>query len=165
VDKGYYKTTKLDGAKVWLAGDLGAEFHTGKGDWLAVTFDPAVTKAQQEAMTDILLQLYGLKWNILGADTIPIDWKIDAAKGVAAARLGNGKGEVTLERVAGNNPKQEVVAHNLRYWGAQSNTGFRMWTNKRNYYEGHGKKFETNGTNGFLITIDFSGQAKKAAAD
>jgi hypothetical protein len=40
-----------------------------------------------------------------------------------------------------------------------------MWKNRRHYYNHFGKKFEHKGTNGFLITIAFSGQAKPAAAD
>ena len=165
VDRGYYKTTKLDGVKVWLSGDLGSEWGKGKADWLVVTFDPAVTKAQKEAMTDILFQLYPLKWNVLGVDSVPIDWKVEGD--TAHARLGNGNGEVILTRFASNNndSKQEVVIQNLKYWGAQSNTGFRMWKNKRHYYAGHGQKTEFSGTNGFLVTITFSGQAKKAASD
>ncbi len=167
VDKGYYKDTKLDGAKVWVANDLGPDWSKGKGDWLVLTFDPSVTKPQREAMTDIVNQLYPMKWDLLGVDTAPIYWKVDTKTGVATARLGKGtgKGEVILERVAGDNSNQEVVIRNLKYWGAQSNTGFRMWKAKHNYYEGHGKTTDTSGTNGFLITINFSGQAKKAAAD
>src|SRR6202521_5736572 len=34
VDKGYYKDTKLDGAKVWLANDLGSAGGTGKDSLL-----------------------------------------------------------------------------------------------------------------------------------
>ena len=164
VDKGHYKNVKLDGAKVWLSGDLRGEWGKGQADWLAVTFDPSVTKEQQAAMTDILLQLYPLRWNILGVDSQPIAWSV--AGDTAQARLGNGKGEVILERFASNNPdpKNEVVIRNLKYWGAQSNTGFRIWKAKRNYYEGHDKKTETSGTNGFLITINFSGQAKQASS-
>jgi uncharacterized protein DUF1326 len=169
VDKGYYKDTKLDGVRVWLAGDLGPEWGKGKADWLVVTFDPSVTKAQQAAMTDILFQLYPLKWDVKGVDTATIYWKVDAKSGVATARLGKGnaKGEVVLERFAANNndPGKEVVIHNLKYWGSQSNTGFRMWKSKHNYYEGHAEKTEMSGKNGFLITITFSGQAKSAAAD
>jgi hypothetical protein len=163
VDKGHYKTTKLDGVKVWLAGDLGAEWPKGKADWLVVNFDPSVNKEQQAAMTDILFQLYPLKWEVKGVDTVPITWEVKGD--TAHAKLGNGKGEVILERFSANNndPKQEVVIKNLKYWGAQSNDGFQMWRNKRNYYEGHGQKYEFNGTNGFRITIHFSGQAKKAA--
>src|SRR5438128_4351990 len=33
VDKGHYKNTKLDGAKVWIATDLGSEWSTGKDSW------------------------------------------------------------------------------------------------------------------------------------
>ena len=47
VDKGYYKDTKLDGAKVWIATDLGSEWSTGKDSWLVVNFDPSVGKEQQ----------------------------------------------------------------------------------------------------------------------
>jgi len=165
VDKGHYKDTKLDGVKVWLAGDLGGEWGKGKADWLVVTFDPSVTKAQQAAMSDILFQLYPLKWNVLGVDSIPITWRVNGD--TATARLGNSKGEVILERFSANNndSKKEVVIRNLKYWGAQSNTGFQMWKNKHHYYEGHGQKYEYSGTNGFRTTITFSGQAKTAAAD
>ncbi len=76
-----------------------------------------------------------------------------------------GKGEVILERVKGNIPSDEVVMHNLKYWGAQSNDGFRMWKSKHEAFEGDGHKFSYEGTNGFLITIHFSGAAKAAAAD
>ncbi len=163
VDRGYYKATKLDGVKAWLSGDLGSEWGQGKAEWLVVTFDPSVSKAQQDAMLDILTQLYPVKFNVLGVDTVPIDWKVEGDK--ATARLGNGKGEVVLDRFAANNdnPKQEVVIHNLKYWGASSNTGFRMWKNERHRYEGHGQQFDFSGTNGFLVTITFSGKAKPAA--
>src|SRR4029077_1822825 len=40
VDKGYYQDTKLDGAKVWLANDLGSDWSTGKDSWAVVNFDP-----------------------------------------------------------------------------------------------------------------------------
>jgi hypothetical protein len=165
VDRGYYKGTKLDGVKAWLAGDLGAEWGKGKADWLVVNFDPAVTKEQQAAMSDILFQLYPMKWNVLGVDTVPIEWNVVSSKGVATARLGNRKGEVILERWKGDDSKKESVLTNVKYWAAQSNTGFRMWKNRRHYYEGHAKKIEYSGTNGSLITINFSGKAKTASAD
>jgi hypothetical protein len=163
VDKGYYKSTKLDGVKVWLAGDLGAEWAKGKADWLVVNFDPSVSKEQREAMTDILFQLYPMKWEVKGVDVVPIIW--DVKGDTARAALGNGKGEVILERFSGNNndAKQEVVIKNLKYWAAQGNDGFRMWRNKRHYYEGHGEKYDMSGTNGFRITIHFNGMAKPAA--
>ena len=79
--------------------------------------------------------------------------------------MNSGKGEVLLERVKGDNPSYEVVAQNLTYWKAQSNDGFRMWKNKHEAYEGHDHKFSYDGTNGFLITIHFSGMTKPASAD
>lgn len=171
VDKGYYKNVNLTGMKAWLAGDLGEGWNKPvaggkpKAGWLVVTYEPSITKAQEDALTDVLLQLYPMQWDILGVDKVPIEWNIDQKSGIATARLGNGKGEVILARSQGDNPSKEVVLHNNKYWGAQSNTGFRMWKNKVERYEGHGKKFEFNGTNGFLITINFSGETKKAASD
>ena len=165
VDKGYYKTTTLDGVKVWIATDLGAEWGKGKGDWIAFAFDPAVTEPQRKAMLDILPQLYPIQFKVLGVDTVGINWNIDEKAGRAHASLANGKGEVILDRWKGPAPGKETVLSNVKYWAAQSNTGFRMWKNKRHTYEGHGKKFEYSGTNGFLITVNFSGQAKPASAD
>lgn len=165
VDKGYYKDVKLDGVKAWLSGDLGSDWAKGKADWLVVTYEPSITKAQEAAMTDILLQLYPMEWNILGVDKFPIEWNIEQKSGIATSRLGNGKGEVILARWKGPDPSKEVVLNNIQYWAAQSNTGIRMWKNKRHYYEGHGQKLEFSGTNGFLITINFHGQAKATSGD
>jgi hypothetical protein len=165
VDKGYYKDTKLDGAKVWIATDLGSDWSTGKDSWLVVNFDPSVSKEQQAALGDILGQLYPIPWQKKAVDTVAFSWNVDAKDGVAHAKMNNGKGEVILERVNGNDAHHEVVMHNLKYWGAQSNDGFRMWKNKHEAFEGDGHKFSYDGTNGFLITIHFSGNAKPASAD
>ena len=165
VDKGYYKNLDLTGMKVWIATDLGHDFSTGKGDWMALTFDPSVTGAQRAAMTDIIGKLYPLQFNMLGADSAPIEWNINTNTGVATARLPGGKGEVILERWKGTDPSKESVLQNVNYFGADSNTGFRMWKNKRHAYNNHGKKFEYSGTNGFLITLTVSGQAKAATSD
>jgi hypothetical protein len=165
VDKGYYKNTKLDGAKVWLANDLGSDWSTGKDSWLVVNFDPSVSKEQQAALADILGQLYPIPWQKKGVDTAAFSWNVDTKTGVAHAKMNSGKGEVLLERVKGDNPSDEVVVHNLKYWGAQANDGFRMWKSQHEAFEGDGHKFSYDGTNGFLITIHFSGVAKSAPAD
>jgi hypothetical protein len=39
VDKGHSGNLKLDGAKFWIAGDLGGDFSQGQMDWAVVTFD------------------------------------------------------------------------------------------------------------------------------
>ncbi|HEV7511924.1 MAG TPA: DUF1326 domain-containing protein [Candidatus Acidoferrum sp.] len=165
VDKGYYKDTKLDGAKVWIATDLGSDWSTGKDSWLVVNFDPSVSKEQQAALADILGQLYPIPWQKKGVDTAAFSWNVDTKAGVAHAKMDSGKAEVLLERVKGDKPSQEVVVNNLKYWGAQSNDGFRMWKSQHEAFEGDGHKFSYDGTNGFLITIHFSGLAKSAAAD
>jgi Protein of unknown function (DUF1326) len=165
VDKGHYKETKLDGAKVWIATDLGSDWSTGKDSWMVVNFDPSVSKEQRAAMVDILGQLYPIPWQKKGMDTAAFSWDVDTKTGVAHAKMESGKGEVVLERVDGNKPGHEVVLENLKYWGAQSNDGFRMWKTKHEAFEGDGHKFAYDGTNGFLITIHYSGMAKTAAAD
>ena len=165
VDKGFYKDTKLDGSKVWLANDLGSDWSTGKDSWSVVIFDPSVTKEQQAALADIVRQLYPIPWQKEAVDTAAFSWNVDTKTGVAHAKMNNGKGEVILERVKGDNSGREVVIHNLKYWGAQSNDGFRMWKSKHEAFEGDGHKFSYDGTNGFLITVHFSGNAKPASAD
>ncbi len=125
-----------------------------------------MTPAQKAALNDILGQLYSpVKWQHTDIDTAGFLWKVDTKTGEAHAKMNNGKGEVILERVGGDDPAHEIIVHKLKYWLAQSNNGFRMWKNKHEAFEGHGHNFSYDGTNGFLITIHFSGQAKAAAAD
>jgi len=166
VDKGHYKDTKLDGAKVWIGSDLGSDWSTGKDSWLVANFDPSVSKEQQAALLDIVTQLYSaIPFQTKAVSNTAFSWDVDTKTGVAHAKMADGKGEVVLERVAGNKPGEEVVMRNLKYWSAQSNEGFRMWKSKHEAFEGDGHKFSYDGTNGFLITIHYSGMAKTAAAD
>ena len=160
VDHGQYRDVKLDGAKVWLSSDLGSDWSTGKDSWVVVTYDPSVTAAQKAALGDIIGQLYPFKWTWLKTDNAPFSWEINTQTGVATARREDGKGEVVLERVKGDAPGEEIVMKNLHYWNAQSNDGFRMWKSKHEMYEGQGQKFDYSGTNGFLITLHFTGTAK-----
>jgi hypothetical protein len=160
VDHGQYKDVKLDGAKVWLSNDLGSDWSTGKDSWAVVTYDPSVTPAQKAALDDIIAQLYPFHWTWLKTDKAAFSWDVNTQTGVATARREDGKGEVVLERVKGDTPGEEVVMKNLHYWNAQSNDGFRMWKSKREMYEGQGQKFDYSGTNGFLITLHFTGSAK-----
>src|SRR5260370_20461473 len=53
VDKGFYKDTKLDGAKVWIATDLGSDWSTGKDSCLVVNFDPTLAKDKQPPLRHI----------------------------------------------------------------------------------------------------------------
>jgi hypothetical protein len=165
VDKGHYKETKLDGAKVWLGVDLGSDWSTGKDSWVVVNFDPSVNKEQQAALLDVVTQLYSaIPFQKKGVSHTAFSWDVNTKSGIAQAKMEDGKGEVVLERVAGDKAGEEVVVHNLKYWSAQSNDGFRMWKSKHEAFEGDGHKFAYDGTNGFLITIHLSGMAKAAAA-
>jgi hypothetical protein len=164
VDKGHYKNVKLDGAKVWIATDLGSEWSTGKDSWAVLNYDPSVTAEQKAALNDIIGQLYPFKWEKFDIDTQGFTWNIDEKTGVAHAKMENGKGEVVLERYKGDDPSREIVMQNLKYWQSQSNDGFRMWKSKQESFDGKGHKFSYEGTNGFLITIHFSGQVQAKAA-
>lgn len=164
VDKGHYKSVKLDGAKVWIATDLGSDWSTGKDSWAVLNYDPSVSAEQKTAMNDIIGQLYPFQWQKFDVDTQGFTWNIDEKSGVARAKMDNGKGEVVLERSKGNDPGREIVMQNLKYWTAQTNEGFRMWKSKREEFDGKGHKFSYEGTNGFLITIHFSGHSKSAPA-
>src|SRR5262245_43015767 len=54
INSGHYGALKLDGAKFWIASDLGADFSKGQMDWAVVTFDRATTKEQREAIGTIV---------------------------------------------------------------------------------------------------------------
>ena len=160
VNKGSYGATKLDGAKFWMAGDLGGDFSKGQMDWAVVTFDPAVTPEQREGITKILGVVYPVKWNAFTvAKDAPMTWK--ANKDHAEARLDGGKtAEVVLNRYPGNT-SAPIVIQNLKYWGVPRNDGFVLMPNEVEAYRTGDKPFEFKGTNGFMITIDVSSKDVK----
>lgn len=160
VNKGRYGKVSLDGAKFWVAGDLGGDFSKGQMDWAVLTFDPSVSKEQREGITAVLGHLYPVKWNSFTvAPDAAMEWK--ATKDRAEARLDGGKAaEVVLVRYPGMSA-QPIVIHNLRYWGAPRNDGFVLMPNEVEAYRAGSKAFEYKGTNGFMITVDIA--AKDAA--
>lgn len=164
INTGSFGDTKLDGARFWVAGDLGGDFSQGKMDWAVLHFDPAVTKEQRDAIASILGAVYPVEWKsfTVGKDA-PMQWEF--TKDRAVARLDGGKmAEVILNRSPGNTD-DPVVMQNLKYWGTPRNDGFIMMKNEvqalREVPAGQ-KPFEFKGTNGFMITIDISSaDAKK----
>jgi hypothetical protein len=157
VNKGNYKSIKLDGAKFWVAGDLGGDFTKGQMDWAVLTFDPSVTKQQRAAIGEILTKVYPVKW---GSFTVAPDaamaWKAD--KDHAEATLDGGKtAQVTLNRYPGNTD-QPIVITNLKYWGVPRNEGFVLMPNEVEAYRLGDKAFEFKGTNGFMITFDINSE-------
>src|SRR5205814_10586180 len=87
VDRRSYKDVKLDGAKVWIAIDLGSDWSTGKDSWLVVNFDPSVTKEQQAALADVLGQLYPISWQKKAVQTASFSWSVDSKTCVAHAKM------------------------------------------------------------------------------
>jgi len=160
VNKGSYGEVKLDGAKFWVAGDLGGDFSMGKMEWAELTFDKSVTKEQREAVAAILGHLYPVKWGsfTMGKDA-DMEWSY--TKDRAVAKLDGGKtAEVVLNRSKGMTD-DPIVIHNLIYWGAPRNDGFVMMPNEVEAYRVGSKPFEFKGTNGFMITFDITSKDVK----
>ena len=63
VNQGGSGTTRLEGVRFWMAGDLGADFSHEEYDWAVVRFEPSVTRAQRDALTAIFPYLFPGKWN------------------------------------------------------------------------------------------------------
>jgi len=164
VNKGSFAGTKLDGAKFWVAGDLGAEFGDGEMDWAVLTFDPSVTPEQREGIKAILGQVYPVKWKSFSLATdAPIEWHY--TKDAAVAKMDNGRAaEVQLKRWPGNS-EQPVMIQNLKYWGTKRNNGFVLMPNSVEAYRLGDKAFEYKGTNGFMITFDINNKDAVAAAN
>jgi hypothetical protein len=165
VNKGSYGKTKLDGAKFWIAMDLGDDFSDGTMKWAVVTFDPTVTKEQREGVVAVLGHLYPVKWEqpIQVAADLPIEWTHNGDH--AVAKLDGGKaGEVVLNGAAVNRDKSSpTVIANLKYWGAPRNDGFVLMPNEVEAYRLGANAFEFKGTNGFMITFDISSKDVAAA--
>ena len=160
VNKGSYGSTKLDGAKFWVAGDLGPEFADGEMDWAVLHFDPSVTPEQREGIKTALGHVYPVKWKsfTVGADA-PMEWT--AGKDVSTAKLDGGKvAEVVLKRNQGMTD-QPIVIQNLRYFGVPRNNGFVLMQNEVEAYRTGDKPYEYKGTNGFMITFDINSEDVK----
>jgi hypothetical protein len=155
VNKGHYGAVKLDGAKFWIATDLGDDFADGEMDWAVLYFDKALSKEQRDGIGAIVNHLFPVKWKSLTTAEGSIDtWRFD--KDQAHALLDGGKtGEVKLKRFPGMTT-EPVVIKNLKYWGAPRNEGFIMMPNEVEAYRTGPKAFEYKGTNGFMLTLDIT---------
>jgi hypothetical protein len=163
INKGYVGTTNLDGAKFWVAADLGDDFSDGEMDWAVLYFDKALSQPQREAVQMLVGQLFPVKWKALKTAEGSIDkWEFN--KDGAHALLDGGKtGEVKLKAFPGMGG-EPVVMKNLPYWGAPRNDGFVMMPNEVEAYRVGPNAFEFKGTNGFMLTLDITSKDVKAAA-
>ena len=159
VNRGTFNGVALDGIKLWLAGDLGADFSKG-GEWVEVTFEPGVKKDQREAAAAILPHVYPVAWKsfTVGTDAA-IEWQ--ATNDRAEARLDGGRAaHIVLNRTPGMTA-DPVVITNLRYFGAPRNRGFVLMPSEVQAYRAGAKPFESKGTNGFMITYDITSKDVK----
>src|SRR5215510_9687815 len=153
VREGQSDGTNLAGAKYWLTGDLGPSWGTEKkGKWVVVSFDPATSKAQRDALAPIILKTYGLEWGELKVQEAPIE--ISRAGDTVNATLGGGQmATMKLKREPGADGKG-VVLRNVKYFGAQNNDGFEMYRSLEHRADVQGHKFSYSDRNAFLISIE-----------
>ena len=161
VVKGKYGDVELTGMKFWLSGDLGADWATkGQAGWLVATFEPKATKEQKDAMMAVLSKIYPVKWESVEFDTSAITWTLAPDGKTAHAKLGNGKGEVTLSRATGADPNKAPQIANTRYFAATWNSPFSLYYSDHKY-NGFGKSYELHHANGFVITLEHTSDGKR----
>ncbi len=157
INKGHYGATKLDGAKFWIATDLGDDFADGEMEWAVLYFDKTLSKEQRDGIGAIAGHLFPVKWKSFQTAEASID-KWEFTNDEAHALLDGGKtAEVKLKRpAAAAMTADPIVMKNLKYWGAPRNDGFVMMPNEVEAYRTGPKAFEFKGTNGFMLTLDMS---------
>ncbi len=141
----------LDGKKFWLSGDLGGDFTRGMKA-AVVTFDTGTTQAEKDAIVFLVTKIYPVKWGSVKMDEAPITWERTGMDGHATV---GDKGEVILKGIAGPDGK-EAVLQNVKYWGADSNTGFEL-AYSTHHYKGNGFNYSHEKRNGFFIHIESAG--------
>lgn len=161
VNKGYYGDVKLDGAKFWVAGDLGPDFSKHIMDWAVLIFDPSVTNNQREAIRIIVINhLLAAKWkSFTVAKDAQVEWR--ATKDRAEAKLDDGKvAEIVLNRFQGHTD-DPVIIKNIKWWGEARNEGFILMPNEIEAYRAGDKTFEYKGTSGFMVTLELTSKDLK----
>lgn len=157
VNKGHYGATKLDGAKFWIATDLGDDFADGEMEWAVLYFDKTLSKEQRDGIGAIAGHVFPVKWKSFQTAEGSID-KWEFTNDEAHATLDGGKtAEVKLKRPAAAAMTGEpIVMKNLKYWGVPRNEGFVMMPNEVEAYRVGPNAFEFKGTNGFMLTLDIT---------
>ena len=152
ISQAHVGDVKLDGKKFWLSGDLGGDFTKGMKS-AVITFEPGTTKAEKDALVFLIGKVYPVTWKEVNMDEQPITWEKDGMNG--HAKLGD-KGEVFLTGIKGPDGKQVKLDH-VKYWGADTNTGFYLAYGKH-HYKGFGHDYSLDQKNGFFIHIESSGK-------
>src|SRR5258708_20064796 len=126
VSEGHSGNTNLAGAKNWLTGDLGPDWGTKKkGKWVVVSFDPATTKEQRDALAPMILKTYGLEWGELKVQEAPIE--ISRNGDIVEAKLGGGQMAAMKLKPKPAADGTGVVLRKVKYFGAQNTSGFALY--------------------------------------
>ena len=156
IEKGYYGETKLDGMKVWMSGDMGADFSSGEFKSQYITFEPSATQEQIDA-TKKVFSLVGItpaKVKDAGMDRASITME---RKGKTAyAKLGDGQGELSLSVLTGKDGKNPVVPTNIALGTEKKNKGFVLAKSKH-HYKGHQLDYACQDASGGIYEIESSG--------
>ena len=157
VNEGHYGETKLQGARFWIAGDLGHDFSEMETDWAVLTFDPGTSPEAREALGQIIPKIYPFKWRSfsMGEDA-EVVWEMTDS-GSHASLDGGKAGEIVLNASPGMGGEPKVLK-NMPYMGAARNEGFIMMPNTIETYCLGDNAFEFKGSTGFMITLDLASQ-------
>ena len=101
-------------------------------------------------------KIYPVTWKEVNMDEAPITWEKNGINGYA--KLGD-KGEVKLEGIPAADGKQAKL-DNVKYWGAQKNTGFYL-AYGTHFYKGFGHDYKIERMNGFFIHIESEGELEE----
>lgn len=169
VNAGHAGKVRLDGARFWFLGDAGDDFGKPKLGWAVLTFDPAVTHEQREALLGVLRHLRWYRperWNAYAVgDDAPVAITMDSTG--AHATLGGGSiAETKTTTMLGMDDKP-VTMSNMDYFGFPRNNGFILMPSDLVAYRKGERAFEYKDTNGLLTTVDMNARdfAKKTGSE
>ena len=155
VFSGHYAGVDITDVKFWVSGDLSDNIGDTTGLWVALTFDPAASDVQIDAVTKIIPHIYPLRFEQTFLDKKPISWEIKGD--FATAKLGDGtEGMVELTAFKEKTTGKTTVIKNLNYFGAKQNKGFFLYKSKH-HYKANGHEYAFEDANGFVIEIYASG--------
>ena len=153
INKGRFGAESLDGAKFWLAADVGPDFSAGQTEWAVLYFDPSLNARQREGVQTILSHLMPVKWKSFQTAEATIDrWEVNNSSAYASLDSGNA-GVIKLKSLQSGPP---IIIRNLKYWAAPRNDGFLPMHNEVEAYRVGPKAFEFKNSAGLYITFDMN---------
>ena len=159
----HYGDVDLSDQKVWVALDLGGEWHHNPGpgmptSWAVVTFDKASSPAQRQAIGEVLNVVFPVKWKKMSTREDSISF--EQGPKVAEAKLASGLASIRLDMTSGPDKKGPSVVANTQYWFANANDGFHL-AYSTHHWDGD-NAFKQEHKNGFTIAWTARGDIKPA---